>query len=238
MTAPWLTLGWVVLTVPVDIGREEARQRAEEELAKAKYGGLPDWLQRFLEWLFEVMERLADPAVDGLSGESGQNPIILITLLVLLLGLAVIIWKVGLPRWRKRGAKDAVVELDSTVAPKDYRDLAEEAAAAGDWTAAVRDRFRAVVRELEDRTILDIRPSRTALEVAHTASRWLPDSREQLHEGADLFNDIVYGERPATAEAYAAMVAVDRAVTAAADRTDLDDVETEPVAAGTGGDRR
>ncbi|MGO1975305.1 MAG: DUF4129 domain-containing protein [Propionibacteriaceae bacterium] len=234
MSAPWLTLGWVVLQVPIDIGRAEARQRAAAELQKSKYGGMPDWLERFLEWLFALADRLANPDV-SMTGNPGQNLVVLITGAILLLGLAFIIWRVGLPRWRQRG-KHGTVDIDSTVAPQDYRSLAEQAAAAQDWAAAVRDRFRAVVRELEDRTILDVRPSRTALEVAHTASRWLPSAREHLDDGADLFNDVVYGERPATAAAYAAMVVVDEAVVAASDHADLDEVEdADPVVAGTPG---
>lgn len=233
MSAAWLTLGWVVLQVPIDIGREEARQRAAEELQKSKYGGIPDWLERFLRWLFELAERLGSPDLPT-DGNPGQNVAVLITGVVLLLGLALIIWRVGLPRWRQRG-KDGTIDIDSTVAPQDYRSLAERAAAEQDWTAAVRDRFRAVVRELEDRTILDVRPSRTALEVAHTASRWLPSASERLDDGADLFNDVVYGERPATAEAYAAMVAVDEAVVAAADTVDLDDGADEDDGSGNAG---
>lgn len=228
--SPW----WITLQVPVDIGREEAARRAQEELQKAKYGGVPDWLERFLEWLFDFVERFMEPAGQT-SGAPGQNLGVLITVVVLLLGLALIIWRVGLPRWRAR-AKDAEVEVDSTVAPKDYRTLSEQAAAAGDWAAALRDRFRAIVRELEERTILDVRPGRTALEVAHTASRWLPSVRDELHHAADLFNDVVYGEAPATAESCAAMAAFDEAVVRAADTTGVEDESDIPVTSGTGGE--
>jgi hypothetical protein len=37
------------LEVPVRIGRDEAQRRAAEELAKAKYGGTPEWLTELAE---------------------------------------------------------------------------------------------------------------------------------------------------------------------------------------------
>ena len=78
----------------------------------------------------------------------------------------------------------------------------------------------AVVRELEVRTILDVRPARTAWEAAYSAARVLPASRDWLQRGAESFNAVVYGDRPADQAAYQQMVSVDEQVVAAADTTD------------------
>ena len=165
--------------IPILIGRDEARRRAEQELAKAKYGSAtPDWLTRALdrasalaERFIELLARLAG-GPDGAG--SGINWGFLIAVGLLLAALVIVVWRVGLPRWRRRSAAGAV-EADPTVQPTDYRARAESLAVAGDWRGAVRDRFRALVRELETRTILDVRPARTALETAVGAGRHLPE---------------------------------------------------------------
>jgi hypothetical protein len=222
----WSTLAGhalLPLDIPVGLEREEARRRAVEELAKAKYGGRPGWLDEAAQRLFRVLERLyllyerfagAQRAGGGISWG------FVAAVVVLLVALALVIWKVGLPRWRSRDRTGAV-ELDSSTPADDYRSLAEGHASRADWQAAVRDRFRAVVRELETRTILQVRPARTAWEAAYSAIRVVPTSQTPLFQGADLFNRVVYGDEPADELAYAKMTAIDQEVMAAADEVDL-----------------
>ena len=221
------------LEVPVRIGREEAQRRAAEELAKAKYGGTPQWLLDFADRADSVVEGLVDLFLrifgDRVGAGAGVNWGFVVVVLLLLAAVVLVAWRVGLPRWRG-GRRDAAVELDPTRAAADYRAAAGQAAAAEDWAGAVRDRFRAVVRELEVQTILDVRPARTASEAAYRASRVLPECTEALRTGAETFNAVVYGDRPATPAAYQQLVALDEQVTAAAARADL--TKDEAVAAG------
>lgn len=224
------------LEVPVRIGRDEAGRRAAEELAKAKYGGTPPWLIDLAERADFLLQRLVElfarffggPVAAGGGGVSWG---FVIAVLILLAAVALVVWRVGLPRWRGRH-RDAEVELDPTRAAADYRGRSEEYAAAGEWAAAVRERFRAVVRELEVGTILDVRPARTAWEAAYRASRVLPDCAETLRDGAETFNAVVYGDRPATDTAYRQLVALDEQVSAAAGRADLAADELERAGAG------
>jgi hypothetical protein len=217
------------LEVPVRIGRDEAQRRAAEELAKAKYGGTPQWLSDLAERADAVASRLVELFLrifgDRLGTGGGVNWGFVIVVLILLAAVVLVVWRVGLPRWRGR-RRDAEVELDPTRAPADYRTTAEQAAAAGDWAAAVRDRFRAVVRELEVLTILDVRPARTASEAAYRASQALPDCTDALRAGAEAFNAVVYGDRAATPEVYRQLVALDGQVITAAGRADLAAEET------------
>jgi hypothetical protein len=216
------------LEVPVRIGRDEAQRRAAEELAKAKYGGTPDWLVELAERADRWVQRIVDLVFRIFVEQDqcgGVNLGFLLAVGILLVAIAVVVWRVGLPRWRPHH-RDAAVALDSTRPAADYRALAEQHAASGDWAAAVRDRFRALVRELETQAILDERPARTAWEAAYRASQVLPTCREALRTGAESFNAVVYGDRPATSAAYQQMVAVEQQVTATADQGDLVD---EPV---------
>jgi hypothetical protein len=217
--------------IPILIGRDDARRRAETELAKAKYGGTPDWLSRGLDRVERIAQRLLDlldRLASGPSAGGGVNWGFLLAVTVLLAAIVLVVWRVGLPRWRKRGQPGGV-EADPTVEAMDYRSRAETEAAAGDWRAAVRDRFRGLVRELETRTVLDVRPARTALEAAVGAGRQLPALAGSLVSGAEEFNAVVYGDRQADMAAYRRMVELDQAVTAAVDRVDLA-AESEPTA--------
>lgn len=215
--------------IPIEIGRDEARRRALEELAKAKYGGTPEWVERALARASERVERLLELYQQWRASQgqgAGVSPGFVVAVVVLLLVIALVVWRVGLPRWQRRRGREESLGLDPTKAATDYRSLADQAAETGDFRVAVRERFRAVVRELEVRTILDVRPARTAWEAAYSASRSVPTATEALHTGAELFNAVVYGDRPADASTYAQLVEVDAAVVEAADATDLVD---EPV---------
>lgn len=231
---PGLILGLVPLDVPIDIGRDEAQRRAVEELTKAKYGGTPGWLdsggRRFEHWLQYLVDLWTRYTLGRGTG-GGVNVGLILVAVVVLAVIALAIWRFGVPRLRRAAAADDL-ELDPTRLAADYRTQADAAAAAGDWAAAVRDRFRGIVRELETRTILDVRPARTASEAAFTASRLLPGCAEHLRRGAELFNGVVYGDQRADAAAYATVVAADAAVLAAADAADL--VDSEPIDEPTG----
>nr|WP_272954755.1 DUF4129 domain-containing protein [Kribbella sandramycini] len=89
--------------------------------------------------------------------------------------------------------------------------MAEQEAASGDYTAAVRSRFRACVSELTERTILDDRAGRTAYEVVADAGRSAPALREVLQPAALAFTEVVYGNRPGNPQRYAVTVAADDA---------------------------
>ena len=92
-------------------------------------------------------------------------------------------------RWCSSGAARSAAE---------HRADAERAAAAGDWEEAVRQRFRALVRALEERDVLDERPGRTADEAAAEAARSMPASAAELAWAARQFDDVAYGGRHAT----------------------------------------
>ena len=217
------------LEVPVRIGRDEAQRRAAEELAKAKYGGTPEWLVELAEqadrWLQRIVDLFIRILVERGQG-GGVNWGFLLAVVILLVAIGLVVWRVGLPRWRPR-RRDAAVAVDSNRPAADYRAMAEQHASRGDWAAAVRDRFRALVRELEAQAILDIRPARTAWEAAYRTSQVLPTCGEALQAGAESFNAVVYGDRPADSAAYQQMVAIEEQVTAAAGQADL--AANEPV---------
>ena len=72
---------------------------------------------------------------------------------------------------------------------------ADEAAERSDFATAVVERFRAIIRSLDERGIIDEYPGMTALEAAALAHRALGTHPvvTPLHEAAHLFDAVLYG---------------------------------------------
>ncbi|RJQ77093.1 DUF4129 domain-containing protein [Pseudonocardiaceae bacterium YIM PH 21723] len=191
--------------VPIDIGADDARQRAARELTDPGYhADDPGPLERAMDWVLRKLGQLFDGVeVPGINGFLG-----LAVLLVLVVLIVVIIrLRVGpLARTRRRGAE---VFTGTRLSAADHRAAAENAAAAGDMNGAVRERFRAIVRELETRGVLDERSGRTVDEVAGEAGRLLPGCAAGLRDAAGTFDDVVYGDHPATEPAYRLIAELD-----------------------------
>jgi hypothetical protein len=114
-------------------------------------------------------------------------------------------FRLGWPWWRRR--RKAAPVLDG-VADDELPDLpaevlaltADELAAAGRYAEAVRERLRAIVKELVEREIIEHRPGWTVTELAAIAARERPATADPLRRAATVFSDIWYGQRPATAD--------------------------------------
>jgi hypothetical protein len=103
---------------------------------------------------------------------------------------------------------DAVPELP----PAQLASLADRYAAAGRYAEAVRERLRAMVRELVERGVLTHRPEWTVTELAAAAGRAAPRLAGTMTEAADVFSRIWYARRTATAADDARMRALAAAV--------------------------
>ena len=191
-----------------DLTREAAREAAREELSRRQYEqAQPPLLVRLAGRAVRELLELIDGAAAAVPG--GR-----VGLLVLLALLAVFV-AVVLSRVRPVGARREGTPLfDGTTAlsAAEHRARAESAAAEGRFAEAVRERLRAVVRDLEARGVLDPRPGRTAGEVARDAGAVVPVVTEDLRRAAHAFDEIWYGGRPADASSYALLVEVDERV--------------------------
>lgn len=192
---------------PVLPGRDEARGWAGEELAKPEYrDAAPGWLDSvwadILDWL---------RSLDGGSGPDSTvaTPWIGVAIAVVI-GAAVILARPRLNAKAKRAGD--VFDADATVSAAVYRQRAAAAAAAGNWSAAVVDCFRALVRTAEDRAVLDARLGRTADEVAYELATPFPSEAGRLTEAARTFDGIRYGNESAGQAGYAAVRELDSAL--------------------------
>ncbi|WP_329033297.1 DUF4129 domain-containing protein [Streptomyces sp. NBC_01725] len=184
--------------IPVETSRVPAREAAEDELSKPMYHeNDPNLLQRamdrFWEWIGDLFNSVAG------SGVTSPVGLAVIALIVAALGTA-LWWRLGTPR-RTTRPKDALFDSGPRGAAE-HRANAEEHAAAERWNQAVQERMRAIVRSLEERTVLDPRPGRTADEAAADAGRSLPEHATALRAAARAFDDVTYGGRSADQQTY------------------------------------
>jgi hypothetical protein len=174
--------------VPVVPDAEQGRAWAREELAGPGYER-PGLIRRGLEWLIEHLQQLPLPHGSG----SALTAAILVVVVA-----AVVAWALrrgGGPLARRRtGEGDAVFEPGARSAEQ-HRADADRAAGAGDWRTAVLERFRGVVRELEERGVVPEQPGRTAGETADAAGVRMPAVAADLRTAARLFGDVRYGGR-------------------------------------------
>jgi hypothetical protein len=112
--------------------------------------------------------------------------------------VVVIVARVGALRRTPRGADQAIFGIGETTAD-DHRRAAAQFAADGLWAEAIRERLRAIARELEHRAVLDPRPGRTAAELSREAATQLPALADDLHHATSIFDAVWYGGRTATA---------------------------------------
>ncbi|WP_046774692.1 DUF4129 domain-containing protein [Streptomyces yangpuensis] len=194
---------------PVTTPRTPAQEAAERELSKPMYHeNDPNLLERalraFLEWLDDLFGAASGATPGGAVG-------LVAVLLLVVLAVTALWWRLGSPR---RTTTSAGTLFDDGVrSAADHRTAAEAHATAGRWTEAVQERMRAVVRSLEERTLLDPRPGRTADEAAAEAAVSLPDHAAALHAAARTFDDITYGGRTADADTYARLRTLDLTLT-------------------------
>jgi len=83
--------------------------------------------------------------------------------------------------------------------PEVFVSLADRLAAEGRYAEAIRERLRAVVRDLVNRAVIAHRPGWTVTELAAAASAVRPTVRDPLSAATMIFSDVWYGQRPATA---------------------------------------
>jgi hypothetical protein len=195
----------LITDVPIDVDRDTARDAAARELADPAYQAAePSLLERALIWLLQRLAELFQGAAALTPG--GPLGLVLLALVVAAVVVIVRLRTGGISRTR-RGER-ALFDGRPRSADE-HRRAADDAVSRGDLTAAVRERFRAIVRELEQRGVLDELSGRTVDEIAAQAGARLPGCADELREAARIFDDVIYGGRNATVDGYHRLVAVD-----------------------------
>lgn len=200
------------LDVPVDPDAPTATDWLITELSKAPYRAAQPTL----------FDRIAQAVADWFSslrlGDVNGPPAVGLTVVIaLVVGALVVAFLIfGLPRLgrRSRVAGSLFGDDDARTAARIRQD-AERAAAAGDYSAAVVEMFRAIARGLAERTIVTTTPGTTARDFAARAGTTFPALAGRLVTSAASFDGVRYLDRTGTAEEYAAIAALERDLRAA-----------------------
>lgn len=208
MTVPFGLVAALPLAPTDPLGRTGARDAARRELSRAIYhqGEAPlqvRVLRALLRWLNRVFDAAAGASPGGALG--------LVALGALVVVVAVVI-RLRIGPMRPSGRETPGLAAVRPLTAEEHRRAADRYAAEQRWAEAVRERLRAVARDLETRGVLDPRAGRTADEVAAEAGAALPDLALPLRAAATLFDEVWYGGRAATAESDRRLRELDEAV--------------------------
>ena len=193
--------------IPVEPDAETARRWAEDELSGAEYGEQGrSLLERLQEWILGLF--------GGVDASGSLPPLSLVLVLVLLAAIvfAAIYFAAGPLRRSRAATRRGHVFEDDARSAADMRTASERAAAANDWGLAVLERYRAIVRGLEERGILNEGPGITAHEAATAIVVAFPEYSERVFRTAEGFDAIRYGFGRGDIELYRVATDLDRAL--------------------------
>ena len=192
------------------VSRPAGQRLARAELSKSLYHPHQSLPQRILSMLNSLLGHLSQA---GQSFPGGWWAVVALTALLVLAVTAVLGRRARSPGPAGGTASQAGAHRSMPAA--EHRLRAGGLAAAGDYAGAILESVRAIGRELDERGVLDPRLGRTAAEIAGEAARALPAEAAALRDSARLFDDICYGDRPGTADGYAAVRELDTRIAAA-----------------------
>lgn len=185
---------------PVTVDRLPAREAAERELSKRIYAEHePGLASRAWDWVWDhVLGALESAAFRAPGGWLG-----LLLIAVVAAGLIIALrLRLGALR-AATGPRRGSLFTDRPLSAGEHRAAAASHAQAQRWDQAVQEELRAIVRSLEERSLLDPRPGRTADEAAAEAGLPLPALAARLRAAATTFDAVTYGGQHATAADYA-----------------------------------
>ncbi|HZK05404.1 MAG TPA: DUF4129 domain-containing protein [Actinomycetaceae bacterium] len=194
--------------VPVDPTAHEARQMAEEELSRSVYNPGDSLFARIGRWI-------AGFFMDLFTGRLGATSPVLTVIILAIVAIGVVLAVVFASRVRR--IRNVTVSrshqlFDDARSAAQLRGDARAAAARGDFTAAFLDTYRAIIRSLDERVLIDDRPGLTAHEAALLAVVPFPRFSGMWQWAADAFDAGCYGRRTLTESELEQIQTLDRDV--------------------------
>lgn len=191
------------------VTRGGAQDEARRELSRDVYGRQhphsPGWLHKVTHWIDHLLDKIF-VHTNG-SGDYTGLGILAVVLAAVAVVVVLRLWLGPVRRSARSHRPDT--DLASPLSAKALRAEAEGFAQAGRYAEAVRSRLRAIVRMLEEKGVLDPRPSRTAGELVTEMGAVSATGLDELRQAVAVFNDVWYGGRPADAAGYQAVVHAD-----------------------------
>ncbi|MCS5716576.1 DUF4129 domain-containing protein [Herbiconiux sp. CPCC 205763] len=198
----------LVTDIPVDPDAHQARQWMLDELSKPPYeAARPTWFDQLSQAFGEWLGSLRVP--DG-SGFGGLVPLAIVIAVVVLLVVAFLVF--GRPRLNRRSQvkTGALFGADDTRSAVELRASAARAADQGDFSTAIQEAFRALARQLAERTIVTTSPGTTAHDFALRAGASFPSHSDELGACARLFDGVRYLDERGSREGFDRVTSLDR----------------------------
>lgn len=201
----------LVRTEPLDPDADEARRWLQDELSEPPYRAAePNAFDRAMQAVRDWFLGLLDGA-GAVPGEVVALLVVLGVVVLVVIGLLVF----GVPRLRRRRRTAPVAFDDDRRDAAAIRRSAEDAARAADWPLAIEERFRALVRDLVVRELVQVHPGSTARALADEAARPFPAFAPRLADAAADFDAVRYLDRPGDVGVYDRVTRLDRDLQAA-----------------------
>lgn len=173
--------------VPATPDASQAREAAERELARQEYQAQETLWARLWRW---IMEHL-DPGNVMVGAPRWLSILIIVVVLAL---TAVLVFLLSRITRVRRARTNRALFADDDRSSTTLTRAADDAAGRGDWATAVVERFRAIIRSLDERGALEDYPGMTAHEAATIAAAVVADLADDLHRAGALFDAVRYGE--------------------------------------------
>lgn len=194
--------------VPLVPGSDEARQWAQDELAQQVY---QDAKPGLAEQVLALLKQALDELLNSIGVADGKTGLV-IAAGVALLAIVAIIFIVRPQLNRRKSAVATVFENEPLMTAAQHRSRARTAAREEDFSTALNEQFRAIVRGAEERDVIVPALGRTAFEIASELEQAFPSHRLALHHGAELFNAVRYGQVPPTSAMFEELAETDQVV--------------------------
>jgi len=193
----------LALDPPLDPSGDQARSELRRELLQPEYHQ-QNVLQQVVDWV----ERKVSGTLDAASGAPPLSTLAAMVVFVAL--VAALVWLASRARRTARTRDlDRAVLTEEVVTAAELRARAEAALAAARHEEAVVEGFRALTVRQVERGRLENAPGATAHEVAARLAADHPAHADRVAGTARLFEEVLYGDRPATREQATGVLALD-----------------------------
>ena len=176
---------------PLPVSGPDAQHAARELLRRAEYHrNDPSLLDRLGSWLLDRLDAL-------FSGSPGVNALLVLAVLI---GAVVVFALVRAGPPRRTASRSSAIDADPLrpLSATDHRRLAVSLTEQGRSAEALREWLRAAVQLIEERGVLVARPGRTGAATAREAGPLLPSAAAALLAATTAFDEVWFGDRPAT----------------------------------------
>ncbi|MGQ4553890.1 DUF4129 domain-containing protein [Dermabacteraceae bacterium CCM 9519] len=180
-----------------------ARELVEKELAAPRYRDSPNIVEEFFAAVRRYLNGLKlDEALGG-------NLTYLLLAVVLLCIAALVIFlflRSGGFTTEARARKAVSLSSDSGLSALELRNQASSDLKNQAYREATLTGMRALVKDMEERTLLHVKEGTTAHEASTEIARFFPTLATQLQRAAQSFDRAAYSERPISADDATKMV--------------------------------